>query len=180
MTAKKTRELTCKGITASDFIIKITDQDSSPWTGSIVHVYSGQAATLRGYLEMTFLIHKKLDELNFPQATTILRSWVQPPPLRFYGQRNKYKNSSRGEDNMQKSGRKISAPSKGPTFFIRIHYRQNATWQGSIQWLEGKSTKFFRSHLEMIMLMQEAIEKSGNGKAECEFQSWDEQEEVYS
>ncbi len=48
-------------------------------------------------------------------------------------------------------------------FLIRIQFRQHSTWQGEIQWLGKKHEKrrFFRSFLEMIMLIQEALEKEG-------------------
>ena len=47
------------------------------------------------------------------------------------------------------------------SFVIQIKYLQNATWQGSIQWLEGKKTQNFRSALEMIKLMDHALGKPG-------------------
>lgn len=44
------------------------------------------------------------------------------------------------------------------TFIISVRFRQNATWQGSIKWVEGKEEATFRSVLEMLSLMKEAIE----------------------
>lgn len=44
-----------------------------------------------------------------------------------------------------------------PTFVIRVLFRQNATWQGSIQWLEGRQTRQFRSEYEMLKFMDEAM-----------------------
>lgn len=44
------------------------------------------------------------------------------------------------------------------TFCVRIYFCQNASWQGSIQWLEGRKTLFFRSMLEMSMLMFGALQ----------------------
>jgi hypothetical protein len=29
-------------------------------------------------------------------------------------------------------------------FYVRIHFRQNASWQGTIQWLDEKKTVSFR------------------------------------
>lgn len=66
----------------------------------------------------------------------------------------------------------------GSSFLIRIQYRQNASWQGMIQWLDGKKSRHFRSFLEMVMLMQEALshcEKSGDT---MKFQKWEEKDEV--
>ncbi|NLM46303.1 MAG: hypothetical protein GX200_05850 [Firmicutes bacterium] len=45
----------------------------------------------------------------------------------------------------------------GAAFLIRIQFRQNTSWQGTIQWLDEKKTAHFRSMLEMILLMHEAL-----------------------
>jgi len=43
------------------------------------------------------------------------------------------------------------------TFEIMVRYRQNATWQGQIHWLEKNQHQNFRSVLEMLKLMDEAL-----------------------
>ena len=43
------------------------------------------------------------------------------------------------------------------TFVIKIHHRQNSTWQGQIQWLEANISKNFRSCLEMMKLIDEGV-----------------------
>lgn len=45
------------------------------------------------------------------------------------------------------------------TFAVRILFRQNASWQGSVTWLEGKREETFRSVLELIFLMDSALEE---------------------
>ena len=44
------------------------------------------------------------------------------------------------------------------TFVVHVMYRQNATWQGSVTWAEKKQTANFRSALELIKLMDSAVE----------------------
>ncbi|MBQ2819515.1 MAG: hypothetical protein IKM67_05230 [Clostridia bacterium] len=44
------------------------------------------------------------------------------------------------------------------TFSIRLMFRQNASWQGSVSWLEGSSEETFRSALELIFLMKSALD----------------------
>lgn len=44
------------------------------------------------------------------------------------------------------------------TFIVRVRFKQNATWQGSLSWIEWKMTQNFRSTLEMLKLMDEALE----------------------
>lgn len=43
------------------------------------------------------------------------------------------------------------------TFSIRLLFRQNASWQGSVAWREGKSEESFRSVLELFLLMDSAL-----------------------
>lgn len=48
-------------------------------------------------------------------------------------------------------------PVGGLSFLVRIQFCQNNTWQGTVQWLDKKITKHFRSLLELIQLMNEAV-----------------------
>ena len=47
--------------------------------------------------------------------------------------------------------------SQQPTFMVKVQYRQNASWQGTIRWLEGNVEKPFRSTLELIKLMDNVV-----------------------
>lgn len=49
------------------------------------------------------------------------------------------------------------ANKRGSTFIIRVCGQQNATWQGSLSIPETHETIHFRSALELIRLMDEAI-----------------------
>ena len=51
------------------------------------------------------------------------------------------------------------------TFAVRLIFRQNASWQGSITWLEGEVEQSFRSVLELILLMDSALAESGRETA---------------
>ena len=42
------------------------------------------------------------------------------------------------------------------TFEIVVKFKQNATWQGHIHWVEKDKKQNFRSVLEMLKLMDEA------------------------
>ena len=52
-------------------------------------------------------------------------------------------------------------PGASATFSIRILFRQNASWQGRVTWLEGKREQVFRSALELILLMDNALNCAG-------------------
>ncbi|MDR9755306.1 MAG: hypothetical protein ACN4A7_05985 [Thermacetogeniaceae bacterium] len=46
----------------------------------------------------------------------------------------------------------------GESFLVRIQFQDNATWQGTIHWLNEQKTQTFRSLLELITLIKEAVE----------------------
>ncbi len=46
------------------------------------------------------------------------------------------------------------------TFAVRVLFRQNASWQGCVTWLEGKEEQSFRSALEFIMLINQVIKSN--------------------
>jgi len=39
------------------------------------------------------------------------------------------------------------------TFILHLQFRQNNSWQGTIQWVEKKETLQFRSALELIKII---------------------------
>jgi len=43
------------------------------------------------------------------------------------------------------------------TFEITVKFKQNSTWQGQIHWIEKNKKQNFRSSLEMLKLMDEAL-----------------------
>ena len=43
------------------------------------------------------------------------------------------------------------------TFLLKILFRKNASWQGSVSWIDGKLEESFRSALELLMLIDSAI-----------------------
>ena len=51
---------------------------------------------------------------------------------------------------------------KRNTFIVKIMREQNDTWQGSIRCAEKNKTEYFRSALEMIHLMDDAMQGGDN------------------
>ncbi len=48
----------------------------------------------------------------------------------------------------------------GTNFLVSIYHQENQSWQGSIQWLDSGKKVHFRSQLELLTLMNEAVEAS--------------------
>lgn len=45
------------------------------------------------------------------------------------------------------------------TFYLKVQYRSNTSWQGTIQWLNGRKSRRFRSVLELANLINDAKQK---------------------
>lgn len=89
------------------------------------------------------------DTLSFPQKYFEWRSFgIKAKRLRTGAIAE-----SREDDEMGEIGEQAKA-----TFIIHVQFRRNATWQGTIQWVEQNRTQVFRSTLEMIKLIDEAME----------------------
>ncbi len=63
-------------------------------------------------------------------------------------------------------------------FFVRVQYRCNSSWQGTIQWLDGKQQVIFRSALELGNLINDAKQKRTDGHSDKRNKSWNEKEDA--
>lgn len=84
-------------------------------------------------------MEQALDSMDFPQSFTATRTFASPPVLKTGPPGAAYR------------------PGRLATFAVRILFRQNASWQGSVVWLEEDREQSFRSALELILLMNNAL-----------------------
>ncbi len=53
------------------------------------------------------------------------------------------------------------------TFVVNVMYRQNSSWQGKVYWAEQNKTCTFRSALELMKLIDGALDAAGEDD-ECQ------------
>ena len=105
------------------------------------HIASDQQIrTFHGLTQLLLKINENLDRENFPQSFSELRKFHRP--------------SNMPDSSSSEQSRKYG---KLATFTVRILFRQNASWQGSVTWVEGNQEEYFRSVLELIVLMDNAL-----------------------
>ena len=92
-----------------------------------------------GTIRVSLGLDNTMEDMDFPKAFTVTRTFSEmrqdpthPPQLGVQ-------------------------TGKQATFALRILFRQNASWQGSVTWLEGKKEQSFRSALELVLLMHSAL-----------------------
>ena len=104
------------------------------------------------FVDLVQMIHKMeeiFDTNGFPQA------FLSPRTFKSGKRDNMIKDAERKDtmSGMQPNDTEISRC----TFEINVRFRQNATWQGQILWAEKNMRQNFRSVLEMLKLMDEAL-----------------------
>ena len=90
-------------------------------------------------IDFILKIEQILENTEFPKAYTVTRTFSPP---------NKKPPDTSGIS--YRDGQLA-------TFSLRILFRQNASWQGSIQWLDRNQEQSFRSVLELILLFDNAL-----------------------
>ena len=72
------------------------------------------------------------------------------------------------QDETKLDNRRVVGSTIG-TFEISVKFMQNSTWQGQIHWIEENRKQNFRSALEMLKLMDEALSESADGSQVIEW-----------
>lgn len=127
----------------AEFIVNVSLSASNDLQGYLEFVPSGETCRFSSVMDMMRLMQAKMDEYGIPQSTTIFRTWKEEARQGKWG------------DQMQPND--SQKPKPGTNFLIQVQYRQNSSWQGRIVWLDTKKTMVFRSFMELVMLMQEAL-----------------------
>lgn len=112
---------------------------------------TGRQAPRRFSGSSTLLLEMEsyFDEIGFPQAALKPRSFrkrAESPAEEKQG-----REETAMDNNTERRGEK-------GTFVVQVQYRQNATWQGSVHWAEKNITQQFRSALELLKLIDSALD----------------------
>jgi hypothetical protein len=94
----------------------------------------------RGVIQFLHQMSDLLDGMRFPQPFMATRSFAPAEEV------------PEGVRTEEESRRGAAA-----TFAVRILFRQNASWQGSVTWMETGREESFRSVLELLLLMDSAL-----------------------
>ena len=128
-------------------LICIDSFDDYSMTGRLYHSSLAHEAYFRSFMELIEILEHIFNMLEYPQSSMTLRSFEGTKPAERY--------------DIRKPAIPASVPfnAKGSTatFRLRVMFRQNATWQGSVRWMEADKEENFRSVLELLHLMDSAI-----------------------
>ena len=117
----------------------LDDYDECCLQGRLYHPAWQQPVVFANAMQLLLAVQSLLDELDFPQSQTELRAFAPAKPA-----------IPTCPVDIPQEGRKA-------TFSLKIIFRQHASWQGSLSWLEKGQEQTFRSVLELLMLLHSAL-----------------------
>lgn len=113
--------------------------------GRMYNAGLGEGEAFASTIEFLRKTETMLDGMKFPQAFSLNRTFRPAPEL------------SPGPPGAGGERRGTCG-----TFLLKILFRQNASWQGTVVWAETRREEAFRSVLELLMLLDSAL-REGDG-----------------
>ena len=108
--------------------------------GRLYNAALHEAAPFANLMQFLLQVESLLEQLQFPQSFDTSRTFSRP-----------------AAKPVETGGLPGSRDGACATVRIRILFRQNASWQGTVSWLEGGQEEGFRSVLELVKLMDSAL-----------------------
>ena len=137
-------------ISAPDLLcICVDDSSESNLSGRVYHCYSEKPQSFMSVMQLLNIMEKLFDSINYPQASTRSRYFIEPE-RKEPGKRVKPEKVATQKSLLDHRG------DKG-TFIVYVQYRQNSDWQGEISWQERQHVRRFRSTLDLIKLITNAL-----------------------
>ncbi len=130
-----------------------------------------------GVLGLLKQLEYMFDHFEYPQRTTRNRSFAKEKEIRtelgFQEQhcvadagniKERMLNASEiiSSEDTEETDEKEHSTERGKlaTFYVKVMFRKNATWQGTVLWLDHDEQLNFRSVLELLFLMDGALEQT--------------------
>ena len=123
------------------FLIYIDSYENGVPVGQYQNPCRGESVPFQSLTQLLLRLEQSLDLENIPQSFHKVRTFI---PLTGYL-----------PDLPEGEGLKRG---KMSTFAIQILFRRNASWQGTITWVDKNRKQNFRSVLELITLLNSALE----------------------
>lgn len=130
----------------------VIDGSRSEMSGTLYSYHYCAGTRFFSVLDLVNTLESLLNSLNCPQPAMLTRSFEEGG--RFTTKEVFQVNDI---DKIVESAVAQAEPQQSATFVVNVLYRQNASWQGTVNWVNKKKTVQFRSMLELIRLMDSAL-----------------------
>jgi hypothetical protein len=126
-------------------VIRVISYENKNFAGYVENPFLGESLRFSNLTQLLLMLDELADELNYPRRACESRSFLAAQKHRPF------------QLIPADTNRKPIA-----SFKICIMFRQNASWQGSCEWIDQGESANFRSALELIQLMDQVLENYSN------------------
>ena len=130
----------------------IDDNGSGDLSGRMYCCYYKDAIPFSGIIELLRNMERLFDVISFPQASTKTRLFLQNQ-VTDVSRTDKPEKVIAQEEIIKNTGVK-------GTFVTSVRFRQNATWQGEVFWVEQECLHRFNDSMEFIRIIDRAVSGS--------------------
>lgn len=127
----------------------IEECENGEFLGKFYHKYDKNPVRFNHFMEMVKQMEQLYDTIDYPQATFHKRS--------FFKERNAVVEKKADMPAVWESQELGEERGALATFYVLVNGRANATWQGEVVWIEKGISKKFRSVMELMILMDNAL-----------------------
>ena len=141
-------EISYDGMIPGGVIISVDHYENDEMSGRLYHLYADECEKFHSVLDMVKTLERLFDRIQSPKRAMEERYFhSETEPQRV--------NEERPDVPVMK--RPIVRKGMKATFAVYVCYRRNASWQGQVMWEEEKKKVNFRSVLELLKLMDNAM-----------------------
>ncbi|MBQ2003648.1 MAG: hypothetical protein II239_01320 [Peptococcaceae bacterium] len=128
-------------------IIRVYNYQDKNLQGTFFNAFYGEEIVFGNFIQLILTMEELMDKMDYPQASARSRAFKTPP---YHADRARI-----AEQLLLSPDQEIIA-----TFKVKVLFRQGASWQGELAWMESGETASFRSTLELIKLIDSVLPQS--------------------
>ena len=117
----------------------VDEKADGKFCGRLYNPYWEGGVPFSSVMEFLTRMEELLDQMQFPQSFTAKRTFGGTP----------------AQGTVSPTSLNVRQ-GKEATFYLKVLFRQNASWQGTVKWVEAGQEESFRSVLELLLMMDSA------------------------
>lgn len=137
--------------TASRVLIQIDDDIPGALSGVLYSPYLQASAVFRDVMDLANILDELFDSISFPQASMSYRSFNT-------GRKGGTKGTTPNSRLAQGDRAQVLAEDEKNVFIVHVQFRQNAEWQGTVQFGPKAEPLHFRSMLELFRHIDDVLQ----------------------
>ena len=146
-------------------VVCVDERKGNDCAGKFWQQYEKRSCPFQTIGDLFFQMEDLFDDWNFPQSSNRPRTFAEETGMEeaeLAGKRTTRIKRGKRVDLSDLHDQK----GKLATFVIQVQYRQNSSWQGQVIWAEGNRCEHFRSALELMKLIDGAMDEAERNNTE--------------